>query len=66
MFGKDILNGKQLQEALGISTTLLYRLLKQGMPYHRLSTAGRKYYNLVEVKSWLLKAGFRQEKKWTR
>ena len=66
MFGKIILNGKQLCQELGISTTLLYRLLKQGMPYHQLSTASLKYYNLDEVKEWLLRAGFRQRTKWTK
>jgi len=57
MFGKIILNGKQLCQELGISTTLLYRLLKQGMPYHQLSTASRKYYNLDE-KRVVTKGGF--------
>lgn len=66
MFGKDILNGRQLCKALGISTTLLYRLLKQGMPYHQLSTGSRKYYNLEEVQDWLLNAGYHQESKWTK
>ena len=65
MFGVQILNGKQLCKALGVSTTLLYRLLKQGMPYHQLSTGSRKYYNLEEVQNWLLKAGFHQETRWT-
>lgn len=66
MFGKEILNGRQLCKALGISTTLLYRLLKQGMPYHKLSTASRKYYMLKEVQEWLLNAGYHQESKWTK
>lgn len=34
MFGKEILNGKELMQALGISTTLLYQLLDNGLPYH--------------------------------
>ncbi|MEK1378053.1 helix-turn-helix domain-containing protein [Limosilactobacillus fermentum] len=66
MFGKNILNGKQLCEKLGISTTLLYRLLKQGMPYHQLSTGSRKYYNIDEVQQWLLHAGFHQQTTWTK
>lgn len=66
MFGKDILNGKQLCDALGISTTLLYRLIKNGMPYHQLSTSSRKYYNLEEVKKWLLNTGYQQKTVWTR
>lgn len=65
MFGKDILNGKQLCDALGISTTLLYRLIKSGMPYHQL-TSSRKYYNIEEVKKWLLNAGYQQKTVWTR
>lgn len=66
MFGEDILNGKQLCSALGISTTLMYRLIRNGMPYHQLSTASRKYYNLNEVKDWLLKAGYQQKSTWTK
>lgn len=66
MFGQDILNGKQLCEKLGISTTLLYRLIKNGMPYHQLSTASKKYYNLNEVKDWLLTAGYKQKTVWTK
>ncbi|WP_278838540.1 helix-turn-helix transcriptional regulator [Ligilactobacillus agilis] len=66
MFGKDILNGKQLCAALGISTTLLYRLIRSGMPYHQLSTGSRKYYNLEEVKHWLLNAGYQQKTVWTK
>lgn len=66
VFGHEILNGKQLCEQLGISTTLLYRLLKTGMPYHQLTTASRKYYNLQEVQEWLLSAGFHQQTTWTK
>lgn len=66
MFGKEILNGKQLCTALGISTTLLYRLIQSGMPYHQLSVASRKYYNLEEVEKWLLKAGYQQKNVWTK
>ena len=53
MFGKEILNGKQLCEKLGISTTILYRLLDNGLPFHQLTTVSRKYYNLSEVEDWL-------------
>lgn len=61
MFGKSVLNGKQLCNRLGMSTTLLYRLLDSGMPYHRLTKNSRRYYNLEEVKDWLLKVGYHQE-----
>lgn len=63
MFGKDILNGKQLCEKLGISTTILYGLLNNGLPYHQLTSA-RKYYNLHEVEEWLLSAGYHQKMVW--
>ncbi|MQB68048.1 helix-turn-helix transcriptional regulator [Limosilactobacillus reuteri] len=66
MFGNEILNGKQLCTALGISTTLLYKLLENGMPYHQLSTAGRRYYHLSEVEKWLLEAGYNQKTHWTK
>lgn len=66
MLDGQILNGKQLREALGISTTLQYRLLQSGMPYHCLATASRKYYNLEEVKKWLLDTGHQQKTVWTK
>lgn len=61
MFGKSVLNGKQLCNQLGMSTTLLYRLLDSGMPYHQLTKSSRRYYILEEVQTWLLKAGYRQK-----
>lgn len=66
MFGDVILNGKQLCEELGISTTILYNLVNNGLPYHQLTANSRKYYILNEVKSWLLDSGFHQETKWTK
>lgn len=66
MFGKEILNGKELMQALGISTTLLYQLLDNGLPYHQLSSSSRKYYNLNEVEDWLRSAGYRQKPVWTK
>lgn len=66
MFGKEILNGKELMQALGISTTLLYQLLDNGLPYHQLSSNSRKYYNLNEVEDWLRSAGYRQKPVWTK
>ena len=44
-----ILNGKKLREALNISTTLFYKFLKNGMPYHQIS-GGRKYYIFADCK----------------
>lgn len=66
MFGKEILNGKQLCEKLGVSTTILYELLDNGLPFHQLTTASRKYYSLSEVENWLLNAGYRQKTIWTK
>ena len=66
MFGKEILNGKELMQALAISTTLLYQLLDNGLPYHQLSSNSRKYYNLNEVEDWLRSAGYRQKPVWTK
>ena len=66
MFGKQILNGKQLRDVLGISTTLMYQLLKAGMPYHKLTVGSRRYYNLNEVEQWLLNSGLHQETRWTK
>lgn len=66
MFGKDILNGKQLREVLGISTTIYYQLIKNGMPFHQLTTTSKKYFNVNEVKNWLQKSGYRQQTIWTK
>ena len=52
-----ILNGKELRQALGISTTTFYKFKKAGMPYHQLP-ASRAYFILNEVESWLSKAGY--------
>lgn len=66
MFGNEILNTKQLLKYLGISTTLLKKLIDDGLPYHQLSSSSRKYYNLNEVTEWLLKAGFKRKQVWTK
>ncbi|CCI86271.1 Putative uncharacterized protein [Lactobacillus gigeriorum DSM 23908 = CRBIP 24.85] len=50
---------------MGISTTLLYKFRKAGMPYHQLP-GGRPYYLVDEVIVWLRNAGYRQEKIWTK
>lgn len=60
-----MMNGKELCEALSISTTLLYKFRKSGMPFHQLP-GGRAFYILDEVFLWLRKAGFHQEKKWKK
>lgn len=59
------LTGKELCEALGISTTLLYKFRKAGMPYHQLP-GGRPFYLIDQVVDWLKDAGFHQEKVWTK
>ncbi|MCI1524831.1 MAG: hypothetical protein LKH58_00695 [Lactobacillus amylovorus] len=61
----EILNGKELCQKLKISFTLLYKFRKYGMPYHQLP-GGRPYYLLDEVLVWLRKAGYHQEKIWTK
>lgn len=53
MFGDEILNGKQLIERLGISHSFLYRLLRAGLPSHRLDGSSRRYYIYAEVRQWL-------------
>ena len=60
-----ILNGKELREALNISTTTFYKFKKAGMPYHHFP-ASRAYYVLDEVKTWLSKSGYHQETTWTK
>ena len=60
-----ILNGKELREALNISTTTFYKFKKAGMPYHQFP-ASRAYYILDEVKTWLSKSGYHQETRWTK
>ena len=66
MFGKEILNGKQLREVLGISTTVYYQLLKNGMPFHQLTTTSKKYFNVTEVEDWLQKSGYHRQMVWTK
>lgn len=60
-----LLNGKQLCQELNISTTMLYKLRKAGMPYHQLPQ-GRPYYILDEAQNWLISAGYHQEKTWAK
>lgn len=66
MFGEEILNGKDLCKRLGISTTILYQLLKNGLPSHKLTANSRRYYNFSEVKNWLINAGYREQTRWTK
>lgn len=66
MFGKEILNGKQVREVLGISTTIYYQLLKNGMPFHQLTTTSKKYFNVAEVEDWLQKSGYHKQMVWTK
>lgn len=64
MFGDEILNAKQLQEKLGISTNFFYQLLKKGLPYHQLDKNSRKFYFLEEVEEWLIKRGLKPQTSW--
>ncbi|WP_294837355.1 hypothetical protein [uncultured Lactobacillus sp.] len=60
-----LLNGKQLCQELNISTTMLYKFRKAGMPYHQLPQ-GRPYYTLDEAQTWLISAGYHQENTWSK
>lgn len=60
-----ILNGKELRQALGISTTTFYKFKKAGMPYHQLPTS-RAYFIFDEVETWLSKVGYHQTTTWTK
>ena len=59
------LNGKELRNKLGISTTLFYKFRRAGMPYHQFPES-RAYYLLDEVELWLSSAGYHQMKVWTK
>lgn len=54
MFGKEILNAKQLAMKLGVSRSYVYKMLKIGLPYHQLGSKSRKYFVYKEVQEWLL------------
>lgn len=54
MFGEEILNGKQIIKKLNISPAFFYRLLDDGLPFHRLGRSSRRYYVYSEVKQWIL------------
>ena len=54
MFGKEILNEKQLAMKLGVSRSFVYKMLKNGLPYHQLGSKSRKYFVYKEVQEWLL------------
>ncbi len=60
-----LLNGHELMKSLKISSTLLYKFRRSGMPYHQLP-GGRAYYLLDEVEAWLKQAGYHQEKVWSK
>ena len=57
MFGDEILNGKELRQFLGISTTIYYQLIKNGLPSHQLTANSRRYFNRDEVINWLKSQG---------
>lgn len=60
MFGTELLNARQLAEALGVGNTTLFKIIKQknnrgeSCPVHQLAPGCRKYYDLKEVKQWIL------------
>ena len=60
-----ILNGKELRQSIGIITTKFYKFKKACKPYHQLPPS-RSYFILNEVESLLSKAGYHQEKTWTK
>lgn len=57
MFGDEILNATQLMKRLNISGVTLYRLIDDGLPFHRLSKGSRRYYVYSEVRQWILSQG---------
>lgn len=66
MFGSEILNGKQLRQYLKISTTVYYRLLENGLPFHQLTANSRRYFNVSEVTNWLRSQGYKKTTVWTK
>ena len=66
MFGDEILNGKELRQFLGISTTIYYQLIKNGLPSHQLTANSRRYFNRDEVINWLKSQGYRETTIWTK
>ena len=66
MFGDEILNGKELRQFLGISTTIYYQLIKNGLPSHQLTANSRRYFNRDEVINWLKSQGYRETTVWTK
>lgn len=60
MSTKEILNGKDLRNRLGISTTPFYKFKKAGLPYHQLP-GGRPYYLFDEVQIWLRQNGINKK-----
>ena len=65
MFGDEILNGKELRQFLGISTTIYYQLINNGMHSHQLTANSRRYFNKDEVTDWLKSQGYRETTIWT-
>lgn len=53
MIGKNILNAKEAAKQLGVSKSYFFKLVKQGMPYHQISSNSRKYYVISEIIEWL-------------
>ena len=53
MFGNELLNARQITKKLEISSTYFFKLTKLGMPFHRVTPRGRKFYNYDEVVSWI-------------
>ncbi|HWO77774.1 MAG TPA: helix-turn-helix domain-containing protein [Bacillus sp. (in: firmicutes)] len=49
----DLINQKQLEEALQISRSTIYRLRKEGMPFYTIGDQVR--FDLEEVKTWMKK-----------
>lgn len=69
---EERLNKKQLAEAMGMSTTTLWRCLASSkkvakklklgkLPSHSFYPGGRKYFYLTEVQNWLKKVAENSE-----
>jgi predicted DNA-binding transcriptional regulator AlpA len=48
------LSSREIRAALRISEPTLYRYLADGMPSHQINARGRRYYDLEEVRAWVM------------
>lgn len=56
----QIFNLKEISQVIGCSTGHVYKLIRQGMPYHQLDENSRRYFIVDEVVEWLKTTGRKQ------